>query len=93
MVGDYIKKIYKGIKPYCTWKMLPIVAMMYLFTNGIWYALAVIPQVPMWLKGIALGYLAFIWSPFGMEKIIIIVFAPIIYRWIYKEEFNKGERV
>ena len=34
MVGDYIKKIYKGIKPYCTWKMLPIVATMYFFTNG-----------------------------------------------------------
>ncbi len=86
-----IKNIWKAVKPYCTWKMLPIAGTIWILTNGVWYALAVIPQVPMWLRGIALGYIAFIYMPFSMEKVIIIVFAPIIYRWIYKEEFNKGE--
>lgn len=90
MVGNYIKKIYNGVKPYLTWKMLPIVFTIYFFTNGMWYALAVIPQTPLWLRSIALAYLAFLYMPFTPEKIVIIVFAPIIYRWVYKEEF-KGE--
>lgn len=86
-----IKKIWCKVKPYCTWKMLPIALTLWVLTNGVWYALAVIPQTPLWLRGIAIGYLAFIYLPFSAEKIVIIVLAPIIYRWIYKEDFIKGE--
>ena len=70
--------------------MLPIALTLWIFTNAIWYALAVIPHVPLWLRSIAIGYLAFIYLPFSAEKIVIIVFAPIIYRWIYKEDFKGG---
>lgn len=85
-----LKKLWSEVKPYCTWKMLPIALSIWVLTNGMWYALAVIPQTPLWLRSIALAYLAFLYMPFTPEKIVIIVFAPIIYRWIYKEEF-KGE--
>ena len=85
-----MKKLWKAVKPYCTWKMLPIALTLWIFTNAIWYALAVIPHVPLWLRSIAIGYLAFIYLPFSAEKIVIIVFAPIIYRWIYKEDFKGG---
>ena len=85
-----MNKLWKAVKPYCTWKMLPIALSIWVLTNGVWYALAVIPQTPLWLRSIALGWLAFLYVPFTPEKIVIVVFAPIIYRWIYKEEF-KGE--
>ena len=88
-----IKNIWKAVKFYLTWKMLPIVGTMYLFTNAIWYVLAFTPHIPSWLAWVARGYLAFIWTPFGVEKVVIVVGAPIIYRWVYKEDFNKGERV
>ena len=85
-----LARIWSWTKPYLTWKMLPIALSIWVLTNGMWYALAVIPQTPLWLRSIALAYIVFIYSPIGLEKIVIIVFAPIIYRWIYKEEF-KGE--
>ena len=85
-----MKKLWKAVKPYCTWKMLPIAGTIWILTNGIWYALAVVPNIPLWLRSIAIGYLAFIYLPFSAEKVVIIVFAPIIYRWIYKEDFIKG---
>ena len=68
-----IKNIWKAVKPYCTWKMLPIVGTMYLFTNAIWYVLAFTPHIPSWLAWVARGYLAFIWTPFGVEKVVIVV--------------------
>lgn len=84
-----LKKLWLAVKPYCTWKMLPIALSIWVLTNGIWYVFAVMPQTPLWLRGIALGYLAFLYVPFTPEKIVILVLAPIIYRWIYREEFKK----
>ena len=84
-----LHRVWHGVKPYCTWKMLPIAMTLWFITNGWAYALAVIPNVPLWLRSIAIGYIAILYMPFTLEKIVIIVFAPIIYRWIYKEEFKK----
>ena len=38
-------------------------------------------NIPLWLRSIAIGYIAILYMPFTLEKIVIIVFAPIIYRW------------
>lgn len=84
-----IKKLWSAVKPYCTWKMLPIALSIWVLTNGMWYALAVIPQTPLWLRSVALGYIVFIYSPIGLEKIVIVVLAPIIYKLIYKKDFKK----
>lgn len=86
-----MKKLWEAVKPYCTWKMLPIALTIWIFTNAIWYVLAFAPFTPLWLRSIAIGWLSILYMPFTPEKVVIIVFAPIIYRWIYKEDFIKGE--
>ena len=86
-----LARIWNWTKPYLTWKMLPIALTIWIFTNAIWYVFAFAPFTPLWLRSVAIGYLAFIYLPFSAEKVVIIVFAPIIYRWIYKEDFIKGE--
>ena len=88
-IRNFIARTWRSIKPYLKWKMLPIALSIWLITNGIWYVFAVAPFTPIWLRGIAIGWLAILYMPFTPEKIIIVVLAPIIYRWIYKEEFKK----
>jgi len=86
-----LHRVWRGVKPYCTLKMLPIALTLWCITNGWAYALAVVPNIPLWLRSITIGYIAILYMPFTLEKVVIIVFAPIIYRWIYKEDFIKGE--
>jgi len=81
--------IWKWVKPYLTPKMLPIILSVWCMTNGIWYMIAFVPMnTPSWLTIFAKAYIAFIWSPFGIEKPIIIAISLFIYRLIYKEKFK-----
>ena len=87
---NVIKKIWGWVKPYLTPKMLPIILFLWCLTNGIWYAIAFIPMnFPNWLTIFAKAYIAFLWTPFGIEKPIIIAVSLFIYRLIYKEKFKE----
>lgn len=83
-------KTWSWIKPYLTPKMLPIILVIWLLTNGIWYAIAFAPftWLPMWLTTFAKGYLAVLWMPFSIEKPIIIAISVFIYRFVYNEKFE-----
>jgi|GEM_PF-3827091 len=86
-------KIWGWVKPYLTPKMLPILLSVWVFTNGIWYIIAFVPLdfIPSWLFNGAKGYIAFLWTPLGVEKPVIIAVSLVIYKLIYKESFNKKE--
>lgn len=86
-------KFWGWVKPYFTPKMLPIVLCVWLITNGVWYAIAFVPIefIPVWLSTFAKGYIVFLWTPFALEKPIIIAIAVVIYRVIYREKFVKKE--
>ncbi len=72
--------------------MLPIVLTIWMLTNGWAYVAAAAPFTPTWLRVVAISWLAFLYMPFTPEKIIIVIFAPIIYRLIYKEDFKKESK-
>ena len=84
-----LKKIWNWIVPYLTPKMIPIILLVWCMTNGVWYVIAFVPfGQPSWLMIFAKAYLGFLWTPFGIEKPIIIAVSVFIYRIIYKEKFN-----
>ena len=86
-------KFWGWVKPYLTPKMIPIILFIWLLTNGIWYVIAFVPIefIPKWLSIFGKAYIGFLWTPFGIEKPIIIVISVFIYRIIYKEKFIKKE--
>ena len=70
--------------------MLPIVLVIWCITNGIWYAIAFVDFVPSWLSTFAKAYLIFLYTPFALEKpLIILPLSVIVYRLIYKENFKE----
>ena len=85
-------KIWDWIKPYLTAKMIPIILSVWCITNGIWYIMAFAPIafIPNWLSGIAKGYIVFLWTPFGIEKPIIIAVSLFIYKKVYKKKFKEA---
>lgn len=89
-----IDKTWSWVKPYLTPKMIPIILVIWLCTNGVWYAIAFAPFdfIPLWLATFAKGYLALLWMPFSIEKPIIIALAIFIYRFVYNEKFQKIEK-
>ena len=86
-----LKGLWSWLKPYLTPRMIPIILTIWVITNGVWYvmAFAPLPFFPSWLKIFSRGYLAFLWLPFSAEKPIIIFISVFLYRFIYKEKFNK----
>jgi len=78
------------VKPYLTLKMIPIVLVLWLITNGIWYFIAFSSlELPIGLVKFARWYLVFLYTPFALEKPLIIYLAIKIYRFIYKGKFKK----
>jgi hypothetical protein len=58
------------------------------FTNGWSYlalGLGTYLRLP-WLQGVATAYLALLWVPFTPEKIITVMIAMWLLRWIYPED-------
>lgn len=82
-------KAWSWIKPYLTPKMIPIILMIWLMTNGVWYFFAFAPIGVPWLSSFAKGYLVFLYLPWAPEKIIIIFIAGKVYKLIYKEKFTE----
>ena len=81
------------VKPYLTLKMIPIMLTVWVITNGAWYFIAFANVgLPSWLMTTAKAYLIFLWSPIAIEKPIIIAISLVIYRIIYKENFEKESR-
>ena len=95
MIKKIWHKFWGWVKPYLTPRMLPIILGIWLLTNGVWYVISFVPIdfIPRWLSTFAKAYIAFLWTPLGIEKPIIIVIALFIYRLIYKEKFIKKEAV
>lgn len=89
-VFNLINKLWSWVKPYLTPKMIPILLFVWVLSNGVWYVIAFLPIqfIPQWLVIFARGYLVFLWSPFAIEKPIIIAISLVIYRIIYKEKFG-----
>lgn len=90
MIKKIWLKMWGWVKPYLTPKMIPIMLTIWLMTNGIWYFIAFVNVgLPSWLMTGAKAYLIFLWSPIAIEKPIIIAISLVIYRIIYKENFEK----
>lgn len=89
----FLKNIWDWVKPYLTLKMLPFLVVAWLITNGWSYIFVTIgPKINQpwmtWLGGV---WIAFLWFPMTIEKPITIAIALLLYRLIYKQNFNKKE--
>ena len=85
----YILESFWGwIRPYFTPKMIPIVLSVWVFTNGVWYVLAFAPiGLPLAVRTFAKSYIAFLYTPLGFEKPVILFVARFIYKFIYSNAF------
>lgn len=73
--------------------MIPILLTVWSITNGVWYFFAFVDiGLPTWFMSFAKGYLLILYMPFTIEKPIIIAISLFIYRVIYKEKFNRGDK-
>ena len=83
-------KVWGWIKPYLTPKMIPIVLILWILVNGVWYIIAFVHLgLPLWLTGFAKAYLVILWAG-TPEKALYLPLAIVIYRIIYKEKFVKN---
>lgn len=87
-----LKRSWEWVKPYFTPKMIPIILTLWCLTNGVWYFLAFVPIGMPWLSSFAKGYLVFLYTPWAMEKILIIFVSTKIYKVIYNEDFKKKDK-
>lgn len=77
------------LRPYFTPRMIPIVLSIWVFTNGVWYILAFAPiELPIAIRAFAKSYIAFLYTPLGFEKPIILLVARWIYKAIYGLRFT-----
>ena len=85
----YILESFWGwLRPYFTPRMIPIVLSIWVFTNGVWYVLAFAPiELPLAIRTFAKSYIAFLYTPLGFEKPIILLVARWIYKGIYGIKF------
>jgi len=88
-----LNKIFYWVKPYLTLRMIPIVLVLWLITNGIWYFIAFVDiGLPKYIVSFSRGYLIFLYTPLALEKPLILFISGIIYKFIYREEFKKKEK-
>jgi len=81
---EFFKYIFlKYIKPFCTWRILVCYFPFWFIATG--WAYVVVWLKITWLRGAALGWLAFMWLPFSQEKMITI---PLTI-WLHKKLFPK----
>ena len=86
----WLNSFIEWVKPYLTWRMIPIVLVLWLMTNGLWYIIAFSPlDLPKGLVSFAKWYLVFLYSPLALEKPLIIYLSIKIYRFIYRGNFKK----
>ena len=74
-------------------RLLLCVGLAWLITNGWSYMLMGIGIVwnILWMQTVAGAYLAFLWFPFTPEKIITVVIAIFLLRWLFpKDEKTLG---
>lgn len=85
----YVLNSFWGwLRPYFTPRMMPIVLSIWVFTNGIWYVLAFAPiNIPQAISTFAKSYIAFLYTPFGFEKPIILLVAKFVYKALYSQTF------
>jgi hypothetical protein len=77
------------VRPYFTLKMIPIILSLWLMTNGIWYMIGFVPftWVSPPLRAFARWYIGFLYTPMAMEKVVIIMIAKPIYKFLYRTSF------
>ena len=81
-----IKKWLRNLKPYLTWKMALSFGIAWVITNG-WSYLAVLFGWLFnigWLFTIGVGYQAFLWLPFTIEKPITFAIGVWIHHKLFK---------
>ena len=83
-----LEKFWGWLRPYFTPRMIPIVLSIWVFTNGVWYVMAFAPiGLPLAVRTFAQSYIAFLYTPLGFEKPVILFVARIIYKIIYRNTF------
>jgi len=92
MIKKIFKKTWLWIKPYCTWKMLPLFALAWMVTNGWSYVFVMVGGWLdiTWMVVAGTAWLSFLWMPFTPEKIVTLTLAGFLYKLIYKEDFKNG---
>lgn len=59
-----------------------------MITNGIWYiglTLGIKFHIP-WLRNVCGAYIAWLYTPLAMEKIVIIPIAIVLCKWWFKND-------
>jgi hypothetical protein len=83
-----LESFWGWLRPYFTPRMIPIVLSIWVFTNGVWYVLAFAPiELPMAIRTFAKSYIAFLYTPLGFEKPIILLVAKFVYKALYSQTF------
>ena len=79
---QFLKHLFlKYIKPFLTWRILVCYLPFWFIASGWAWLFSIIGTG--WLRGIALGWLTFLWMPWCPEKLITIPLAI----WLHKKLF------
>ena len=87
------EKITKFLWFFANPRLLLCVGMAWIVTNGWSYMLLGIGIVwdIAWMQAVAGAYLAFLWFPFTPEKIVTVIIAIFLLRWLFpKDEKTLG---
>ena len=85
---DNSEHIRNYLRPFTNWKFLICFLPPWMITNGLWYigfSLGIKFHIP-WLRNICGAYIAWLYTPLAMEKIIIIPIAIILCKWWFKND-------
>ena len=83
-----MRKIKKILQFIANPRLLLCIAVAWLITNGwsyILFAIGTYFEIP-WMVGVAGAYLAFLWFPFSPEKLLTVVIAIFLLRWLFPND-------
>lgn len=87
------EKVKKFLWFFANPRLLLCVAIAWMITNGWSYTLLGIGMVwdIAWMQAVAGAYMAFLWFPFTPEKIVTLIIAIFLLRWLFpKDEKTLG---
>ena len=87
------EKVKKFLWFFANPRLLLCVAIAWMITNGWSYTLLGIGMVwdIAWMQAVAGAYMAFLWFPFTPEKVVTLIIAIFLLRWLFpKDEKTLG---
>ena len=82
------EKLKKVLWFFANPRLLLCVGLAWIVTNGWSYMLmgiGIVWDIP-WMQAVAGAYLAFLWFPFTPEKIVTVIIAIFLLRWLFPKD-------